>query len=430
MLDHGTALDGRAAGAARPRPGDDGDRTVRDGAFLAKGTSMGPKPAKTVLPGLVLGLSALGENELWGDAGLEPWQLILTAVPVGAALYLCRRIPTVSFFAVAVVIMAQPLSTPALTTPILLSYLAVLAIMAYHAGYTGVARRASWRLPVILTAATVVGSGVVAVLTGGPNGWGFGLTMLALFGLVPALLGRDRSRQRELVRSGRNQVARLEWEQRIIARQTRLRERARIAQDMHDSLGHELSLIALRVGALEVAPDLKERQRGVFGELRSAVTAATERLTEIVGVLGDDTEPPAEDPAQRDIRRLVERARDSGMEIDLRVTGEQHRPPAMIENAIYRVLQEALTNAVKHAPGAPVQVVLDHRETESVVTVRNDRPATARDLRRGGGQRGLTGLRERIRLLGGTLDAGARDGVHQIKARLPHGRGAETGETS
>ncbi|WP_121434737.1 sensor histidine kinase [Actinomadura pelletieri] len=381
--------------------------------------------AKTVLPGLLLVLLALVENTLWGRAGVGPWQLAGTAVPAGVAVCLRHRVPTAALFGVATVIVVLSLTTPSgETTPILLCYLLALALMAYHAGYTGVTRQVPWRLPVILAGMMLAGSAGTAVLAhAGADAWMFGAAIVVIFGLVPALLGRDRSRQRQLVRAGWNQVAQLEREQRIIAQETRLRERARIAQDMHDSLGHELSLIALRVGGLEVSPDFDERHRTVFGELRWAVMAATERLAEIVGVLGDDSEPEAGDPVHGDVRELVDRARDSGMEIDLRVDGEEHRPPLMVERAAFRVLQEALTNAAKHAPGAPVTVAVDHSATETVVTVRNERPAgAARPACGSGGQRGLIGLRERSRLLGGTLEAGERGGVYEVRARLPHAK--------
>lgn len=395
------------------------------------GSASRGSPAKSVIPGVVLVLSALAENALWGDSGLTVWKLVLTAVPIGVAVGLRHKNPSGALFVVAAVIMAQSLATPASrTTPILLSYLTALALMAYYAGYVNATRAADavraapWRPAAILTAATAVVSVAVAATVARIDAWLFGVAMLAVFGLVPWLLGRDRSRQRQLVRAGWSQVAQLEREQHIIEQQTRLTERARIAQDMHDSLGHELSLIALRAGAMEIAPNLDERHRAVFGELRSDVLAATERLAQIIGVLSDETEPPSDDPARDDVHHLVERARASGMTIGLRVRGEDRRPPVMVERATYRVLQESLTNAAKHAPGAAVEVDIAHSGTETVVTVRNDRPAgvpPAPTFRGQNGQNGQNGLRERARLLGGTLEAGPREGAYQVTAWLPHG---------
>src|SRR5688500_17952609 len=132
---------------------------------------------------------------------------------------------------------------------------------------------------------------------------------LVYAGLFPWLVGRYRRQQRALVAAGWEQAEQLEREQRMLAREVRLRERARIAEDMHDSLGHELSLLALRAGALELSADLDERTRAVAGQLRAGAAAATGQLRDIIDVLRDDPDPagdaaptagdpdPAGDPA-------------------------------------------------------------------------------------------------------------------------------------
>ncbi|QFG19815.1 histidine kinase [Actinomadura sp. WMMB 499] len=111
---------------------------------------------------------------------------------------------------------------------------------------------------------------------------------LVLLGVLPWLMGRYWRQYRELVRAGWERAERLEREQRIIAERERLRERARIARDMHDSLGHELALIAVRAGALQVADGLTERHRRAAAELRAGAAEATEHLREIIGVLRED----------------------------------------------------------------------------------------------------------------------------------------------
>lgn len=416
MPDHDTAPGG-SPGAGRP---------PHDAPSLEPAPAW-PSPARTALPGLLLVAVALAENALWGDAGLAVSEGVVTAVPVGAALSLRHRNPAGGLFVVAAVVMAQALSTRSdRTTPILLAYLAALTFLSYLVGFGGTAGTVAWRWALFPTGVQVAGSAVIAALTHEMPAWLFGLVILVIFGLVPGLFGRDRSRQRQLVEAGWSQVAQLEWEQRMIAQQTRLTERARIAQDMHDSLGHELSLLALRAGALEMTPSLDESHRAMFGELRSVVTAATERLTQIIGVLSEDAERSAVDPVYDDVHHLVERARALGMKIELRVDGEEHRPPVMVERATYRVLQESLTNAAKHAPGAAVTVLIVHFPTETTVTVGNGRPSGVPRAPKSRGQRGLLGLKERARLLGGTFEAGPRDGGYQVVARLPHDR-TETG---
>ncbi|RSN40379.1 sensor histidine kinase, partial [Actinomadura sp. WAC 06369] len=282
---------------------------------------------------------------------------------------------------------------------------------------------------------------------------------LVLLGVLPWLMGRYWRQYQELVRAGWDRAERLEREQRIIAEQERLRERARIAQDMHDSLGHELALIAVRAGALQVAPGLDERHRAAAAELRAGAAEATEHLREIIGVLREDAAAPAGTapqaptrPGRESIPELVERARASG--VPVRLADDEDGTDGggdgtdgggdgtdgggaaamlaaepMLALAAHRVVQEAITNAAKHAPGAAVTVSLsrtadglpDGAAGEAiVVSVTNDPPPDAAPLLPSGGGRGLTGLSERVRLAGGALQAGPLPGGgFQVTARLP-----------
>lgn len=193
-----------------------------------------------------------------------------------------------------------------------------------------------------------------------------------------------------------------------VAAQARLRERARIARDMHDSLGHDLALIAVRAAGLEMSPGLDGSQVRAAGELRVAAADATERLRQIIGLLGDDAGPPPLTPVGEDVAALVERARASGMVITLRPA--EGAAPALA----HAVVQEGLTNAAKHAPGAPVTVEV----SPGRVTVRNG-PSRARPVAVPGGL-GLEGLRERVRLAGGTLTAGPREDTgFELTVKLP-----------
>ncbi|MEU8390128.1 histidine kinase [Micromonospora sp. NPDC048843] len=241
-----------------------------------------------------------------------------------------------------------------------------------------------------------------------------------VFGLFPALVGSFRRLQADLVRTGWDQAAQLEREQRVVAEQARLRERARIAQDMHDSLGHELSLIALRAGALELASGLAPEHRAAASELRAGVTTAAERLSEIIGLLRDEEDKAPLRPVHEHIEELVARAVDSGIPVVLCASGEYADVAPMQYRAAYRVVQEALTNAVKHVGATPVEVRLDRHDDEIVVAVRNEPPRQAPAAPPPQGGRGLTGLQERVGLAGGVLRAGPLpDGGFQVVARLP-----------
>ena len=174
--------------------------------------------------------------------------------------------------------------------------------------------------------------------------------------------------------------------------QARMRERARIARDMHDSLGHELALIAVRAAGLELAPGLTPAQVRAAGEVRAAAAEATERLRQIIGLLREESDAAPLSPVDEDVADIVARARDSGMAITLDLA------PGPVPDLASPVVQEALTNAAKHAPAPPSRSRSD-RTGSSSATVRR-----ARSTARSGGL-GLAGLQERVRLSGGTLSA-------------------------
>ncbi|MDF5754458.1 histidine kinase [Spongiactinospora sp. TRM90649] len=266
---------------------------------------------------------------------------------------------------------------------------------------------------VILLAAAVPGAGIAVAA----DFWA-GVTSLVVLGVfvaLPWLAGRFRRQQAELVRVSRERADRLEREREFVAERVRYRERARIAQDMHDSLGHDLALIALRAGALELASDMGERNREAAALLRASAVAATERLSRTIGVLREEQAPI--EPPDESVEALVARAREAGMAVDLRRDGPSEALPPLLDRAVHRVVRESLTNAARHAPGADVLVRLERTAGTVTVSVVST-PARATPLPPGGGT-GLAGLRERVRLLGGTLRAGPNSTGFAVTASLP-----------
>jgi signal transduction histidine kinase len=305
-------------------------------------------------------------------------------------------------------------------------------------------RRALLGLGVVV--AVLIGVFALVVATGGTPGtaddWFEMLTGLVLQVLIPWAAGQYVYQYGELVRAGWALAERLEHEQERAVGQARLRERARIASDMHDSLGHDLSLVAVQAGALE-ASTTDPRQRAAAAQLRESAAAVTGRLHEVVTMLRDDAEPAPRDASPgptatdgEEIAALVERAAASGMRVtlapweaqdpDREQQGEIAPPTA---RAAYRVVQESLTNAAKHAPGAAVRVEAAHHTAAGrdllVITVTNDAPP-CRPAGNGTGY-GLIGLDERVRVAGGSLSgAPTPDGGFEVTARLPlRGRDAE-----
>ncbi|WP_413104370.1 sensor histidine kinase [Streptomyces sp. Inha503] len=245
------------------------------------------------------------------------------------------------------------------------------------------------------------------------------VAVVAGAGVLPWFVGRFCRQYRELVRAGWERAARLERERRLIAEQARLRERARIAQDMHDVLGHELSLIALSAGALKLAPGLPDGHREAARDIRARAAAAVDRLGEVIGVLRQEPDGAPPEPGGADVAELVERASASGLAVRLRIDGEPGELPPDVGRAVRRVVQEALTNVAKHAPGAEATVHVRHTAEETGVRVVNGPASAAAPARSGGEGFGLIGLDERVALAGGSFGYGPEEGGFAVRATFP-----------
>ncbi|WP_262284423.1 sensor histidine kinase [Micromonospora sp. MA102] len=275
------------------------------------------------------------------------------------------------------------------------------------------------RVAAVFGAIAVAGTALNLGLFGTNPGTWFLLASVLLFaGVFPWLLGRLRRQQRALAEAGERHAEAEERERWAAVERVRLRERARIAQDMHDSLGHDLSLIALRAAALELAADLPPAHRSAAGELRASVSAATERLHDIIGVLREERSGSLR-PAGETVAELVDGARDAGMAVELRADPDGGDLPPLVAHAVHRVVREALTNAARYAPGAPLIVTVDRAGGEVAVSVVNGRPPAGPLPGPASHGSGLLALRERVRLAGGVLDAGPRDAGFAVTARLP-----------
>lgn len=273
----------------------------------------------------------------------------------------------------------------------------------------------------------------------------FSLSLLTLSALlllvtliVPGLAGRYWAQRRTLTDTLGEYHAQLLREREIIAEHARIRERQRIAQDMHDSLGHQLALIAVHTGALEVDRELTGPQREAVGVLREASVAAMHELRDVVGVLRDGPEAPGpgdgpgaagtdgEDPAPRSrgvagVDGLVEASRKAGTAVELLRSGEARPLSPTVGHAAYRLVQEGLTNAHKHAPGASITVGLRYEPDSLVVEVANGPAAEPAHHGVASGGQGLTGLAERARLVGGMVHASpTADGGFRLAGVLPY----------
>ncbi|WP_176818870.1 sensor histidine kinase [Quadrisphaera sp. DSM 44207] len=301
----------------------------------------------------------------------------------------------------------------------------------------------------VAAALAVVAVGIVTDLaTGGDQGMTilqlvFGaLAFMVLVVVLPVALGAFVGARRDLVQSLRERAQKAETEQRLRAEQTRLAERTRIAREMHDVVGHRISLVALHAGGLEVNPaaGAQDVERSA-ALIRTTARQALEDLRAVLGVLRTDPVGAAEtglgaagadllpSPALGDVDRLVRASADAGVRVRLETDLPDGRtPPLLIGRTAYRVVQEGLTNVHKHAAGAAAVVRLTGAPEHGLVAeVCNARPvgALGKPLVPGSGL-GLVGLRERVELVGGHLRAGRQpDGGFAVRAELPWAREQE-----
>ncbi|WP_409056332.1 sensor histidine kinase [Streptomyces sp. SYP-A7185] len=201
-------------------------------------------------------------------------------------------------------------------------------------------------------------------------------------------------------------------------RTEQLLERNRIARELHDSIGHALTVAVVQAGAARAAGDPAFTDRAL-GAIEETGRAALEDLERVLRVLREDGRPASRRPTLAEASQLLDSARASGAKVDTDVTGPLERLPGPVSREAYRMLQEALTNVLRHSGPVPVQVRLAVDERALEIDVRNALPTGGEVTGRGGS--GLRGIRERATLLGGRATTGPRDGEWQVHVQLPLG---------
>jgi signal transduction histidine kinase len=282
-------------------------------------------------------------------------------------------------------------------------------LLAYSLG-TAADQRRSVPALVIFLVGLQIGNGLTTfnpiffVLTIGP--WAIGLVVRSRRRLTQQLAVRGRE---------------LEAERALFAAEAVRYERARIARELHDIVAHCVSVMVIQAGAgqrLTAAdPSLAAEAFDSIGEVAQQAEAEIGRLLDLLDATGEQRGADG----LRLIGELVTRAAAAGLAVSCRFSGSADGLPAPAADAAYRVVQESLTNALKHAPGAPVDIVVEGAGGYVEIDVRSG-PAVGppSGLERSGGGRGLTGMRERVAACGGELAAGpAQDGGWQVVARLP-----------
>src|SRR5262245_37201922 len=368
------------------------------------------------MAGIVAPIGALTAATIWGEfASHTTTSLLILDIVAGVAA--CAMLP---------VLLRWPVPGA-----LALAALAAVSPAAIPAATFGTLHVAEWRR--FAEAATVGAAGVVAGAVQGlwrPFGGLPYIWWLVIVIAVEAALvawGQLTQARRALITSLHERARRAEAEQGRRVAEARAAERTRIAREMHDVLAHRLSLLATYAGAIEYRPDAPPEQMArAAGVVRAGAHQALDELREVITVLreddGDGDAAQRPQPGLADLPRLVEESRDAGarVQLDDRVPAPAALPGAAGRTA-YRVVQEGLTNARKHAPGEQVQVVIDGRPGGGPPTegrnpvVNGQAPGPVI----GGSGTGLIGLTERVRLAGGELDHQAADGEFRLSARLP-----------
>ncbi|WFB08594.1 histidine kinase [Streptomyces sp. LX-29] len=383
---------------------------------------------EAVLAGLLVLLTYQGESSMSGRL-LDGGSGAALALGGIALVLVRRRFPAGSVLGLAALMGVMP--------PVAL----LTAVAAYTAARQTEAPRR--RVALLLSGAAL--TMLTAFAFGPDTGLGsraFGLALGAVLAattvIVPGLVGTTAGQQDRLLRALRERAAAAEEARRLADSESRMHERSRIAAEMHDLVGHRLSLISLHAGGLEMAlhkeaPELREEAALVRGATRDAMQELREALG-VLGPLGRDTGTDALTDAtgtRADIEALVAESRGGGIPVDFSWEGaDLEARPSRVRRAVHRVVRESLTNVHRYAAGAHVAVAVTHTDQRVEIRVRNGVPPAPPTAATGlGSGRGLTGLRERVALLGGGFEAGPTPGGgFAVAADIPAdaGAGAET----
>ncbi|WP_327183601.1 sensor histidine kinase [Streptomyces sp. NBC_01334] len=385
-----------------------------------------PVPPRVPAPGLpqVGPLPDVGVGMVRFAETVEPWQLVLAAL-TALPLVVRRRFPLSAFWAVVVasLLFNQYLSGG---DPTLYTFLSCVVAAYSAAVYSPYRRRA--------LAGLVVGAALLAVLRD-ENFPSFAPGLVPFLALLGVGLGANA------VHIWKQRLTVLEEEHEAATRLAVDRERSRIARELHDVVTHNVSVMVIQAGAarkvMDTAPD---RARQALLAVEAGGRTAMAELRHVMGLLtmagaGDDgaghvagaggaSDPAAgadlaPQPGLAQVPALTDRVRETGVPVELTVTGTPAPLAAGADLAAYRVVQEALTNTVRHAVGSRVRIAVEHVPGAVRIEVSDTGGTSAAPDGLGGG-RGLSGLRERLAVYGGTLHAGERPtGGFEVRAVIP-----------
>lgn len=379
-------------------------------------TRVGVEASDVVVAGLLMGLGLWNVWFAWEQffPGSSPHLAINTATTLIAtgALVFRRRAPVLVLVATSAALFVPDLVVA--TGPVFFGEWIPFLVAAYSAASLGSGWSDSLSVSVGIASYTVF-------VWRYPSDFREAAAVLAWLGplLIVVSVGHLIRGLRERSQQLAQHAEELERTRGLEADRAVADERARIARELHDVIAHNVSIMVVQAGAAENVLRDNEVARAALRHVQAAGRETLDEMRLLLGVLRPDdvmgTRSPA--PSLRRLETLIEPLEQAGMVIELTITGTEHRVPSSVDISAYRIVQEALTNSLKHAPGAPVTVRIDIGPTRVVIEVRDrgcDAPAP------NGHGFGLAGLRERVELLGGRLNAAADpDGGFAVRAELP-----------
>jgi signal transduction histidine kinase len=349
-------------------------------------------------------LTVGAELAIWlgSDAAHHRLGAALIAPAIMASIAVRRRYPTLVGTAVPVLATFDH----ALWNPQFVGYPVANFCALYALTVWTPPRRFVFGLALIVAAILATG----AASTGSQHGSGFFIVvMLAVVLLVRRVVG-DREQRARIA----------ERERDVAAREAVVEERARIARELHDAVAHNVSMIVVQAGAeRRMLGDANASTREVLRTVEQIGRSALTEMRRLLGMLRSDTdETLMPQPGLDDVPRLVTQVREAGLPVELRIDGERRELPVGIELSAYRIVQEALTNALKHGGDARATVHVHYGADSLELEIADD--GTAAPPRVSSGGHGLVGMGERVALYGGRLDAGRRQsGGFAVRVVLP-----------
>ncbi len=366
---------------------------------------------------VALALLAAIELQVWLSRGI-PDRLTATLVGVVIALAVAfrRRWPLRGMLVLIAVLVVRTVVGGGGGSHQPVGVMPALILLVYGMGAFAPPWRSQWVLVLL-----VVVSGANNLSKPG-NGLTQAVVSAIIVVLVPYALGRWMRARAARAQIDRGHAERLDATRELTAQTAAFEERTRIARELHDVIAHSVSLMVIQAGGARLVMDAEpDRAEESLLSVERAGRDALAEMRALLGALGDSRDPRAlaPQPGLAELDGLLAAARESGVQADLHVDGEPATVSAALDLCAYRIIQEALTNAIKHAAPARADVLLRWQAGALELEISDDGRGSGAVNNAGGGH-GIAGMRERVALHGGRVDVGPRaGGGFAVRAELP-----------